>query len=91
MRLPPLAFIVGFLALAASPASAQNVSVDEGTFRIYKNGEPAGEEDFSIRRIGRSGQERLILRGTVDTRIPEGQVTLEIGRASCRERVCNRV
>jgi hypothetical protein len=64
------------LALSTLPAQAQNVSVDENTFRIYRNGEAIGKEDFSIRRIGRGVEQRLILRGTVDLTTPQGSVTL---------------
>jgi len=66
--------------LAASflpvPGSGQNVSVDEGAFRIYVNSAAAGRETFSIRRIGSAGQQRLILRGTSDLDLPTGKVTL---------------
>jgi hypothetical protein len=65
-----------FLALAPAVADAQNVSVDESAFRIYRNGEPVGKEEFSIRRIGRGVEQRLILHGTVDLSGPEGNITL---------------
>jgi len=74
----PFAGISALLLLVTAPwpAPAQNVSVDEGSFRIYRNGEPVGKEDFSIRRIGRGVEQRLILRGTADLSSPEGSVTL---------------
>jgi hypothetical protein len=70
------ASVLFLLALTAFPVQAQNVSVDENTFRIYRNGEAIGKEDFSIRRIGRGVEQRLILRGTVDLTTPQGPVTL---------------
>ncbi|MGD8360613.1 MAG: DUF6134 family protein [Gemmatimonadota bacterium] len=54
----------------------QNVSVDEGAFRLTVNGEVVGREEFSIRRVGRGSEARLILRGTVDMDSPQGHRTL---------------
>lgn len=54
----------------------QNVSVDEGSFRIYLQGSPAGRESFSIRQIGSGPQPKLLLIASVDLQLPEGAVTL---------------
>ncbi len=67
------------LALSwALPAtlSGQNVSVDEGSFRIFMGTEVVGREDFSIRRVGRGEEARLILRGTVEMDLPDGRLNL---------------
>lgn len=56
--------------------SGQNVSVDEGAFRLTVNGEVVGREEFSIRRVGRGNEARLILRGTVEMDSPDGHLSL---------------
>jgi len=56
--------------------SGQNVSVDEGAFRLTVNGEVVGREEFSIRRVGRGDEARLILRGTVEMDSPDGHLSL---------------
>jgi hypothetical protein len=67
----PLFFFVGLGSL-----SGQNVSVDEGAFRIAINGEIVGREDFSIRRVGVGEAARIILRATVELDLPEGRRNL---------------
>jgi hypothetical protein len=62
--------------LGSGSLSGQNVSVDEGSFRITINGEIVGREDFSIRRVGVGEQARIILRATVELDLPEGPRTL---------------
>jgi len=51
----------------------QNVSVDEGAFRVSVNDEVVGREDFSVRRVGRGNEARLILRATLELDLPEGR------------------
>lgn len=58
------------------PVHAQNVSVDEGTFRLYVEGQRAGREEFSIRRTGAGQQARVILRGSVTLDLPRGRINL---------------
>jgi hypothetical protein len=53
--------------------SGQNVPVDEGAFRLTVNGEVVGREDFSIRRVGRGSEARLILMGSVEMDLPDGR------------------
>jgi hypothetical protein len=65
-----------FLILLPLPGHGQNVAIDENSFRIYLEGEEKGRESFSIRQIGPAAQQQMILRGTVDLDLPEGQVTL---------------
>jgi hypothetical protein len=75
--LKPLMAAVLILALALPrPGSGQNVSVDEGSFRIHMGTEVVGREEFSIRRVGRGNEARLILRGTVEMDLPEGRLSL---------------
>jgi hypothetical protein len=63
-----------FLALLSQPSlSAQNVPVDEGAFRVAVNGEVIGREDFSVRRVGRGNEARLILRATLELDLPAGR------------------
>ena len=76
MNLKRLAPVVLLSALFPGSAQGQNLSVDEGSFRIYEQGQPIGTETFSIRQIGPGGQQRVILRGTVDLNLPGGAVTL---------------
>jgi len=76
MNLRLLAPALFFLALYPSRIHCQNVSVDENTFRIYMDGEVVGHEEFSIRRIGPGGQQRIILRGTVELNLSEGRLNL---------------
>jgi len=64
------------LALYPSQIRCQNVSVDENAFRIYLDGEVVGREEFSIRRIGPGGQQRIILRGKVELDLSEGRLNL---------------
>ncbi len=67
-------------ALALSPKlAAQNVEVDEGSFRVSLNGEAVGREEFSIRRMGMGTEARIILRATVDLDLGEGRRRLEPG------------
>jgi hypothetical protein len=67
-----LAVLSGFPTLA----TAQNVSIDEGAFRIYLDGQAAGREEFSIRRSGVGDQARVILRGTVTLTMDGGDLNL---------------
>lgn len=68
-------FLLVFVSLPVS-LGGQSVSVDENAFRIYLNGQAAGNENFSIRQIGPAGQHRIILRGTVELDLPDGVVHL---------------
>jgi len=59
--------------LLPGAVSGQNVSVDEGAFRITVDGEIVGREEFSIRRVGTGEQARIILRATVEMDLPAGR------------------
>jgi len=70
-----MAFSISVLSLPAHLVG-QNVSVDEGVFRVTLNGEIVGREDFSIRRVGMGSEARVILRATVEIDLPGGRRSL---------------
>ncbi len=72
--------ILGLCLFSALPGHlmGQNVSIDEGAFRVSFNGEVVGREEFSIRRVGMGDQALLHLRGRVELDLPEGQRTLTL-------------
>ena len=72
-------------SLAAEFAPGQEV-LDRGTFRIYRDGRPVGHERFAIRSERSGNGPRVKAIGAVQLEQEDG-TTLEIGRASCRERV----
>ncbi len=53
-------------------SSGQNVSLDEGAFRLSVNGELTGREEFSIRRTGIGEGAQIVLRGTIERDDPGG-------------------
>ncbi len=53
-------YVLGALALAATPVQSQTVTLDEGSFRLSLNGREVGTEVFSIRQNG-SGQNAVII------------------------------
>lgn len=56
---------IALAILAAAPAAAQNVVIDEGTFRLSVRGTPVGTETFNIRRTGSGNTATLIAQGRV--------------------------
>jgi hypothetical protein len=76
MPKPLLTVILILISTLPAPGSAQNVSVDEGSFRIHMGDQTVGREEFSIRRVGRGEEARLILRGTVEIDLPDGHISL---------------
>ena len=61
------------LALAlAAPVGAQNVMVDEGTFRILDHGRDAGTETFAIRRVGQGEDTHIIANAIIELDLPGG-------------------
>lgn len=71
-------YVPAFLIWTLLPIQlgGQSVSVDENSFRLYRNGEAVGTEQFSIRQIGPAGQNRIILRGAIELDLPDGSVQL---------------
>lgn len=62
--------------VTASPTSAQNVVVDEGTFDITIHGAKQGTETFSIRRSGLGNEGTILAHGTVSVTL--GGVPTEV-------------
>lgn len=63
----------GILLFAlALPIRAQNVVVDEGTFRIFDHGRDVGTETFTIRRVGQGTDTHLIANGVIELDLPGG-------------------
>lgn len=63
-----IARIASFLAIttiAAAPAVAQTVVVDEGSFRLSINGTPVGTETFAIRRSGTGDAATIVAQGRI--------------------------
>src|SRR5688500_1745417 len=65
------------LLLLASPAGAQNVILDEGTFRILQSGREVGTETFTIRRIGQGEDAHVIANAVVELDLPGGPVQVK--------------
>lgn len=59
-------------ATAAGTVDAQSVSLDEGVFDIYLDGERVGTERFSIRRAGAGAGARVIAQATIRLEPPGG-------------------
>ena len=66
--MPRIAFVVALAMLAAppatTPAGAQVVSLDEGSFTLYRDGERIGREDFSIRSAPGANGRVLVAQAT---------------------------
>lgn len=62
--------------LAGDLASAQSVTLDEGSFRILVEGREVGTESFAIRRSGSGPEAQTIATGDVRMTLPEGRMEL---------------
>jgi hypothetical protein len=60
-----LVLFVASPLLVPSPARAQGVVVDQGRFSVSYHGQPAGTEDFSIRRAGMGPDDAIFANATV--------------------------
>lgn len=68
---------IPILALTVPAAvAAQSVTLDEGTFRITVDGQPAGTEEFAIRRSGAGPEAQVIATAEIRMDLPEGRVEL---------------
>jgi hypothetical protein len=65
VRLSAIAVFATAATLSASPARAQTVTLDEGTFRLLIGGREVGTETFSIRQNGSGADAVIIARGRV--------------------------
>lgn len=75
-RLVRAAVALALLALPGAPARggpAQEVSLDEGRFVVFRNGERVGTESFWIRRAGSGADARVIAKGEVALDLPGGR------------------
>jgi hypothetical protein len=59
-------FTAGALAAASATAQAQNVTVDEGEFVLQVDGQEAGTESFTIRRVGAGDEAKIWATATVE-------------------------
>lgn len=69
-----------FLLVAAPPARAQTITLDEGGFRLFLAGREAGTETFSIRRNG-TGDDAVIVaqsRTRLETASGEEEITASL-------------
>jgi hypothetical protein len=65
MRLATWVMAAAALLAAGTPATAQTVQLDEGTFRLLVGGREVGVETFSIRRNGDGADAVVIAQGRV--------------------------
>lgn len=65
MRLATWVMAAATLLAAGTPATAQTVQLDEGTFRLLVGGREVGVETFSIRRNGDGADAVVIAQGRV--------------------------
>src|SRR3546814_20016224 len=90
---------LGKALLAHMPETERNDYLSSGTFvpltpNMLTTPEALSAEFDRIRRYGYALDEQEIVQGLVCIAVPiqlEGHVIVEIGRASCRERVCQYV
>lgn len=64
------------LLILPGPGAGQSVLVDEGSFRITRNGAAAGSEDFTIRRSGSGSDPQFIATAEITLSQPGGALDL---------------
>lgn len=64
--------LVAFLLPLGAPLRAQNVVLDEGTFRLTREGAEIGTETFAIRRIGQGAEAYVIANAVIELDLPSG-------------------
>lgn len=73
------------IVLAATAASAQTLTLDEGTFVLRSGGREIGREVFTIRQNGTGSGSVIVAQGRVDLNDSDGLVTnLEVSGPSLR-------
>lgn len=65
-RFPTPTLLLGLLLAIPYAAGAQNVTVDEGVFLLFRGDEQVGTEEFSIRRLGAGGEARILANAVVE-------------------------
>ena len=63
-----LALVLAF----GAPLQAQNVVLDEGTFRLMRGGQEVGTETFTIRRVGQGAEAHVIANAVIELDLPSG-------------------
>ena len=66
--LVPLALVLA----GGAPLKAQNVVLDEGTFRLASGGTEIGSETFTIRRVGQGAEAHVIANALIELELPSG-------------------
>lgn len=67
MRRPTLPMLVlAFVLASAPPLRGQTVVLDEGTFRILRDGREVGTETFAIRRVGQGADAHVIANAVIE-------------------------
>jgi len=65
-RFPLATLLLGLLLTVPPAAGAQNVTVDEGVFLLFRGEEQVGTEEFSIRRLGAGAEARVLANAVVE-------------------------
>jgi hypothetical protein len=65
--------VPALLATLAAPAWAQNVVLDEGSFRLTRDGQEIGTETFTIRRVGQGAEAHVIANAVIELDLPSGR------------------
>lgn len=61
---------------APTATVAQTVTLDEGTFTLYRDGSQVGTESFAIRRSGAGEDAVIVANATVEMELPDGMRTM---------------
>lgn len=69
----PFLFLLAGMLLLPPEASAQSVTVDEGSFTILMDGRRVGTETFAIRRSGTGAEAQVIATAEIRLELPEGR------------------
>ncbi len=64
--------LLASLVLLPSSVAAQSVVIDEGTFRVFVNGQDVGTEEFTIRRAGLGAEATIIAHAVVTLTLSSG-------------------
>ena len=76
IRLVTAALVVLSWALLPTNGVAQTVTLDEGTFTLYRGSSQVGTESFAIRRSGSGADAVVVANATVEMELPDGMRTL---------------
>jgi hypothetical protein len=65
--------LVPLLLTLALPLRAQNIVLDEGVFRLLREGREIGTETFAIRRVGQGAEAHVIANAVIELDLPTGR------------------